>query len=66
MPAQWTGEVVGRMHIYRITNRMLANRLGCTESWVSTVLNGGREPKGAEERFRQAVEELCREATPPV
>lgn len=66
MLAQWTGEVVGRMHIYRITNRMLASQIGCTEEYVSAVLNGRREPKGAEEKFRQAVDELCREASSKV
>lgn len=66
MPKEWTGVLVGMMHNHRITNRMLANRIGCTEEWVSMVLNGKREPQGAEERFRQAVEELCRETTPQV
>lgn len=69
MPAQWTGDLVGMMHNHRITNRMLASHMGYTAAYVSTVLNGKREPQGAEERFRQAVEELCREAasaTPPV
>lgn len=59
MPKEWTGVLVGMMHNHRITNRMLANRIGCTEEWVSMVLNGKREPQGAEERFRKAVEELC-------
>ena len=66
MPKEGTGVLVGMMHNHRITNRMLANRIGCTEEWVSMVLNGKGEPQGAEERSRQAVEELCRETTPQV
>lgn len=59
MPAQWTGEVVGQMHVAGISNKLLAAHLGYSPEYVSMVLNGKREPPGAEERFRQAVEELC-------
>lgn len=69
MPAQWTGDIVGQMHIAGISKKLLAEYMGCSPEYISMVLNGKREPQGAEERFRQAVEELCREAasaTPPV
>ena len=57
------------MHIAGISKKLLAEYMGCSPEYISMVLNGKREPQGAEERFRQAVEELCREATsatPPV
>ena len=58
MPAQWTGEIIGQMHLHRITKKTLAAQLGCTPEYVSMVLNGKREPPGAEERFRRALDEL--------
>ena len=58
MPAQWTGDVVGQMHLYHITKRELADGLGVTPEYVSMVLNGHREPPGAEERFNKAVQEI--------
>lgn len=61
MPAQWTGDVVGQMHLHHITKRELADGLGVTPEYVSMVLNGHREPGGAEERFRAALEQLIAE-----
>lgn len=61
MPAQWTGDVVGQMHLYHIAKRELADSLGVTPEYVSMVLNGHREPSGAEERFRAALARLIAE-----
>lgn len=61
MPAQWTGDIVSRMHIARIPNSALAKQMGVTKSWVSMVLNGKREPKDAEARFNAALDELIAE-----
>lgn len=58
MPAQWTSDLVGQMHKHRITKRQLATELGVTPEYVSMVLNGHREPEGAEQRFRAAVERI--------
>lgn len=55
MPKEWTGDLVGLMHTNKITNIMLAKELGVTDRYVSMVLNGHREPAGAEETFRAAV-----------
>lgn len=62
MPAQWTGEVIGEMHTHGITARQLSAHLNYRPEYVSAVLNGKREPKGAEEKFRQAVRELAQKA----
>lgn len=59
MPAQWTGDVVGKMHLYGISQVQLANALGYTPEYVSAVLNGKRTPKDAENRFRTAVDHLA-------
>lgn len=58
MPKKWTGDLVGLMHVYRITVQMLAAELGVTDRYVSMVLNGHREPAGAMERFQAAVDRL--------
>lgn len=48
----WTADVVGRMHKFRITNQMLAERAGFCKSYISTVLNG-----------KKPVRSACKEAT---
>ena len=60
MPAQWTGDLVGQMHNNKITKRQLAEYMGVTPEYVSMVLNGHREPAGAEETFRSAVNAIIR------
>lgn len=61
MPKEWTGDLVGLMHNHKITFAQLALRLGVTNRYVSMVINGHREPAGAEQRFRAAVEEIIAE-----
>lgn len=58
MPKDWTGDLVGLMHNKKISYTQLANQLGVTLQYVSMVLNGKRDPKGAEEKFKSAVIEL--------
>lgn len=62
MPKEWTGDLVGLMHNNRISFAQLAEKLGVTNRYVSMVINGHREPAGAEQRFRAAVNELIEEA----
>ena len=49
------------MHNNKITFSQLAEKLGVTNRYVSMVINGHREPAGAEKRFRAAVAELIAE-----
>ena len=58
MPAQWTADVVGKMHLLRISKRQIAEQMGVTPEYVSMVLNGHREPEGAELRFEEALDRL--------
>lgn len=58
MPAQWTADLIGKMHAHRITQFELAKKLGYTPQYVSTVLNGKREPEAAEHKFNAALDEL--------
>lgn len=61
MPKKWTGNLVGLMHDNKISKTQLAEKLCVTREYVSMVLNGHREPTGAEEKFRKAVDELISE-----
>lgn len=62
MLAQWTADLVGQMHKHKISKTQLADHMGVTREYVSMVLNGHREPTGAEQRFRRAVDELIAES----
>lgn len=62
MLAQWTADVVGQMHKWKITMKQLADHLGVSREYVSMVLNGHREPAGAEGKFRAAVDALVAQA----
>ena len=55
MPAQWTGELVGKMHNAGVTGKELAAQLGKNPKYISQVLNGHDEPKKAEREFNAAL-----------
>ena len=58
MPAQWTGELVGRMHNAGVTAKQLAAEMGKNPKYVSQVLNGHYSPKKAEAEFNEAFKSL--------
>ena len=58
MPAQWTGQIIGRLHNNGLTAKQLAAHMGINEKYLSQVINGHKTPKGAEERFNAALDEL--------
>ena len=58
MLAQWIAELVGQMHKWKISKKRLADYMSLTPEYVSMVLNGHREPVGAEEKFRKAVDDI--------
>lgn len=55
MTKKWTSNLVGLMHELKISQIQLSEELGVSREYVSMVLNGHREPAGAEERFTRAV-----------
>ena len=61
MPENWTGEVVGIMHVNRITVQKLANKLNYRPEYVSMILNGHRNPKKAEHTIKCALGELIQQ-----
>lgn len=59
MPAQWTADVIGEMHLKRVSKKRLAEQLSVTPEYVSMVLNGHREPEGAEAKFKAALRQIA-------
>jgi plasmid maintenance system antidote protein VapI len=58
MLAQWIGDFVGRMHRHKVTITQLAQEMEVTREYLSTILNGHREPKGIEQRMNKALDNL--------
>lgn len=58
MPAKWTAELLGEMHIAGVTAKQLAAEAGLHEKYLSAVMNGHREPKGAEQKLKDALKSL--------
>lgn len=54
-PPPWTGEVVKLMHMNRISRKTLADVMDVSAEWVTMVLNGTREPEGAQAKFEAAL-----------
>ena len=58
MLARWIGDLVGKMHTHKISKSQLAKHMGVTREYVSMVLNGHRDPAGAEKKFSQSLKEI--------
>ena len=58
MREEWTGEIIGRMHVEEITMQDMATEMQCTKSYVSRLLNGTRNPPKARERLENALERI--------
>lgn len=62
MPALWTGEVIGAMHMAGVTAKQLAAEVNWHPKYLSAVLNGRKEPKDAERKLREALERMAQKA----
>lgn len=58
---EWTGTVIGTLHIYSISHNEFAERLGMNPKYMSSLLNGHAKPKGTEARFLKALAEVTAE-----
>ena len=58
MPEKWTGDLIGRMHNEEITMKELADELDVCKPYVSMILNGARNPEGAQQRMEAAVDAI--------
>lgn len=58
MPAKWTADLLGDMHLAGVTAKQLAAEVGWHPKYLSNVLNGHRDPKGAEAKLKDALNRL--------
>lgn len=64
MIAQWTGDVIGEMHVAGVSMKRLADELGWNVKYLSAVLNCRREPKNAEQKVRAALSAIVEKEVP--
>ena len=57
----WIGEAVGKMHINKITQSQLADKMGVTNDYIWMILNGKKTPKDAESRIMTAINDIIAE-----
>jgi len=55
---KWIADVVGAMHINKITNRDVAAKMNVTPGYVSMLLNEKKVTKTAENDIRKAIEAI--------
>lgn len=56
---KWAADLIAKLRMERITQRRLAEQMGITEEWLSSVLNGKRScPAGFEGRCEAAINEI--------
>ena len=58
MKEKWTGNLIGKMHNNEITAKQVADELGICKAYVSHILNGRRNPRGAREKLENAVNSI--------
>ena len=63
MPAQWTADVIGKMHLNGVTGKQLAAKVGWNPKYLSQVLNGHETPRDAEVKVRSALDDLIADST---
>ncbi len=61
MLEKWTGDAVGKMHVYGIKLREIGEKLGCSPEYVSMILHGKKKSPRARERIESALEGLIKE-----
>lgn len=62
MPAQWTGEIVGKLHTHGVTKAQLADEAGYRREYVSMILNGKRTSPGAKSKLEEALERIINDS----
>ena len=58
MPAQWTADLIGKMHLHNVTAKELSAEMGKHPKYVSHIMNGHRMPKKSEEEFNMALDRI--------
>ena len=57
-PAEWTGDLVGKMHVNKVRRSDLAEQLNVSEAYISMLLNSKRTTKGAQTKLENAYESV--------
>ena len=58
MLEKWTGVMVGKMHIHKVTLEEMAKEMGVGKAYVSMILNGARKPDGIKARMEAAFDAI--------
>lgn len=58
MKEKWTGDLIGKMHVYDVTYDDLASELGWVKGYIGMILNGQRNPMGAKEKLFAAFDAI--------
>ena len=58
---EWTGKAVGLMHVHKITQSQIGEKMGVTGEYINMILNGKKNPKDGEERIFSAIDEIIKE-----
>lgn len=58
---KWIADVIGKMHVNKITQIQLAEKMGVTNNYISMILLGKKKPKDAEQRINAAIDEIIAE-----
>ena len=58
MRPAWTAEAVGLMHLHGIKAKEVAQRAGCSSSYLSMLLTGQETPPGGRDRVMTAIHQL--------
>lgn len=61
MPAQWTADLIGEMHLHNVTAKQLVAEVRWNRHYLRTVLNGHRTPKHAEQTLKAGLRRLLEE-----
>ena len=57
----WIGEIVGKMHVNKISNIDVAKAMGVTPEYISMLLNGKKTSKSAKEDLTAALDTILAE-----
>lgn len=55
---RWIADIVGTMHINKISNKDIAKEMGVTPEYISMLLNGKKSTKTAKEDLTSAIDSI--------
>lgn len=55
---KWIAVIVGKMHINKISNKDVAEKMGVTPEYISMLLNGKKSTKTAKEDITSAIDSI--------